>query len=62
MSEAEGKTFVSVVFLNLNKILEHHRRMLGSLLSRQRDQHPLVQSVTDIILDCKPYSMAYRSP
>ena len=56
MSEAEGKTFVSGVFWNLNKILEHHQRMLGSLLTRQRDQHPLVQSVTDIILDCKPCS------
>ncbi|KAH9063839.1 hypothetical protein EDB87DRAFT_1829598 [Lactarius vividus] len=53
MSEARGKTFVSEVFWNLNKISGHHQRMLGTLLTRQRDQHPLVQSVADIILDCK---------
>ncbi|KAF8269572.1 Dbl homology domain-containing protein, partial [Lactarius quietus] len=51
MSEPEGKMFVSEVFWNLGRILEHHQRMLGSLLTRQRDQHPLVQSVADIILD-----------
>jgi len=51
MSEEEGMDFVSVVFWNLDEILAHHRRMLGSLFSRQREQHPLVQSVADIILD-----------
>ncbi|KAH9037804.1 hypothetical protein EDB85DRAFT_1860932 [Lactarius pseudohatsudake] len=51
ISEARGKTFVSEVFWNLNKISGHHQRMLGTLLTRQRDQHPLVQSVADIILD-----------
>ncbi|SRR6266404_458497 len=59
MNEAKGATFVSEVFWNLRKISDHHQRMLGSLLTRQRDQHPLVQSVADIILDCKPCSMAY---
>ena len=62
MSEAKGKTFVSEVFWNLGKIFEHHQRMLGSLLSRQRDQHPLVQSVADIILDCKPCLLPYLIP
>lgn len=62
MSEAEGKALISEVFWNMGKILEHHQRMLGSLLSRQRDQHPLVQSVADIILDCKPYSMTFLIP
>jgi hypothetical protein len=62
MSEAEGKTFISEVFWNLGKLLEHHQRMLASLLTRQRDQHPLVQSVADIILDCKPCSMACEIP
>jgi len=51
MTEEKGKTFVSDVFWNLSEILAHHRRMLKSLFSRQRDQHPLVQSVADIILD-----------
>jgi hypothetical protein len=53
MSEEEGMDFVSVVFWNLDEILAHHRRMLGSLFSRQREQHPLVQSVADIILDSR---------
>ena len=51
MLKEKGMDFVSEVFWNLNEILIHHRRMLGSLFSRQRDQHPLVQSVADIILD-----------
>lgn len=32
-------------------ILAHHQRMLGALYARQREQFPLVQSLTDIILD-----------
>lgn len=51
MTKERGKTFVSEVFWNLNEILAHHQRMLRSLFSRQREQHPLVQSVADIILD-----------
>jgi hypothetical protein len=53
MTAEMGKDFVSEVFGNLSKILDHHQRMLASLFSRQRDQHPLVQSVADIILDCE---------
>ena len=44
-------SFVSEVFGNIDAIASHHQRMLGALFSRQREQHPLVQSVTDIILD-----------
>lgn len=29
--------------------------MLGALLARQREQHPLVQSVADIILDSQHF-------
>ncbi|KIM84853.1 hypothetical protein PILCRDRAFT_817654 [Piloderma croceum F 1598] len=43
--------FMSEVFWNLHDILTHHQRMLGSLFARQREQHPLVQSVADIVLD-----------
>ncbi|KAF8896352.1 hypothetical protein BD779DRAFT_1668158 [Infundibulicybe gibba] len=43
--------FIAEVFGNLDQILAHHQRMLGALFSRQREQHPLVQSVADIILD-----------
>ncbi|KIJ62800.1 hypothetical protein HYDPIDRAFT_29949 [Hydnomerulius pinastri MD-312] len=45
------QTFVSTVFWNLDQILMHHERMLAALFARQQDQHPLVQSVTDIILE-----------
>ena len=43
--------FLNEVFGNLSEILNHHQRMLGALFARQRDQHPLIQSVADIILD-----------
>ncbi|PCH42416.1 hypothetical protein WOLCODRAFT_25360 [Wolfiporia cocos MD-104 SS10] len=49
--EKNLRGFVSEVFNNLDRIREHHRRMLGSLFARQRDQHPLIQSVADIILE-----------
>jgi hypothetical protein len=39
------------VFCNLREILVHDQRMLRSLFVRQREQHPLIQSVADIILD-----------
>ena len=45
------ESFISEVFGNINPISSHHHRMLAALFSRQREQHPLVQSVTDIILD-----------
>lgn len=51
MAEEKRKIFVSEVFWNVNDILSHHKRMLRSLFARQRDQHPLIQSVADIILD-----------
>ncbi|KAI1797140.1 hypothetical protein LXA43DRAFT_982888 [Ganoderma leucocontextum] len=44
-------SFISETFFNLNTILAHHQRMLGALFARQREQFPLVQSLTDIILD-----------
>ncbi|KAI0342848.1 hypothetical protein BDW22DRAFT_1357379 [Trametopsis cervina] len=51
--------FVAEVFFNINQILGHHRRMLDALFERQREQHPLVQSVADIVLDT---SLAFRNP
>ncbi|KAH7884721.1 hypothetical protein F5I97DRAFT_1929559 [Phlebopus sp. FC_14] len=45
------QTFVSIVFWNLDQIISHHERMLAALFERQQDQHPIVQSVTDIILE-----------
>jgi RHO1 GDP-GTP exchange protein 1/2 len=51
MPKERAGDFVSKVFWNLDEILAHHRHMLRSLFVRQRDQHPLIQSVADIILD-----------
>ncbi|KAG0706814.1 hypothetical protein DFH29DRAFT_900165 [Suillus ampliporus] len=44
------RPFVQEAFWNLDRILVHHERMLAALFERQLDQHPLIQSVTDIIL------------
>lgn len=44
-------SFLDDVFGNLAAVLAHHQRMLGSLFARQREQHPIVQSVADIVLD-----------
>lgn len=43
--------FIREVFSNLNQIKERHELMLAALFERQRDQHPLVTSIADIILD-----------
>ncbi|CAA7267017.1 unnamed protein product [Cyclocybe aegerita] len=43
--------FIQEVFGNLNEILSHHNRILAALFARQRDQHPLIQSVADLLLD-----------
>ncbi|KAI3604794.1 signal transducer [Moniliophthora roreri] len=43
--------FIREVFGNFDQILSHHQRMLAALFARQRDQHPLIQSIADIVLD-----------
>ncbi|KAF7374933.1 hypothetical protein MSAN_00379400 [Mycena sanguinolenta] len=43
--------FITEVFGNLDQVVAHHERMLGALFARQREQHPLVNSISDIILD-----------
>lgn len=45
--------FINEVFYNLDEILDHHRKLLDALFERQREQHPLVQSIADIVLDSK---------
>lgn len=45
------KGFISEVFFNIDEIMAHHQRMLKALFQRQLEQHPLVQSVSDIVLD-----------
>lgn len=45
------RPFIQEVFWNLDHILVHHEHMLAALFERQLDQHPLIQSVTDIVLE-----------
>jgi RHO1 GDP-GTP exchange protein 1/2 len=52
--------FMQEVFFNVDAIEAHHSQMLKSLFERQREQHPLIQSVVDIILDRTPYSISLR--
>ena len=51
MASAKVESFIEEVFSNLNNIKEHHEIMIAALFARQRDQHPLVTSIADIILD-----------
>ncbi|KAF5377347.1 hypothetical protein D9757_007993 [Collybiopsis confluens] len=53
--------FIAEVFGNFSQILSHHQRMLGSLFERQREQHPLLQSIADIILDGMYHLFAAQS-
>ncbi|EPQ54101.1 hypothetical protein GLOTRDRAFT_116750 [Gloeophyllum trabeum ATCC 11539] len=54
--------FIKEVFYNLDEILAHHQRMLGDLFQRQREQHPLLQSISDIILDtCLLFQNEYET-
>ncbi len=46
--------FIYDVFANLSEILGYHQRMLDALFQRQREQHPLIQSVADVILESAP--------
>lgn len=55
--EPQLSGFIHEVFGNLNQILTYHRAMLKDLFARQRDQHPLIQSVADIVLDSERYSL-----
>ncbi len=45
------KNFIREVFFNFDEILQHHQKMLTALFARQREQHPWVMTVADIILD-----------
>lgn len=60
---AKLEGFISEVFYNLDDILAHHRRFLDALFERQREQHPLIISIIDIVFDSKfkHYHHAYLS-
>lgn len=56
------RPFIHEVFYNLGQITVHHEHMLAALFERQLDQHPLVQSVTDIVLEtCFQFQSDYES-
>ncbi|KAG1722954.1 uncharacterized protein EDB91DRAFT_1240160 [Suillus paluster] len=58
----EDLKLVTEVFWNLDRILVHHEHMLAALFERQLDQHPLIQSVTDIVLEtCFQFQGEYES-
>ncbi|KZO91124.1 hypothetical protein CALVIDRAFT_531027 [Calocera viscosa TUFC12733] len=43
--------FLLEVFSNLASVRQQHERMLTELYARQREQHPIIASVADIVLD-----------
>ncbi|KAG8827986.1 hypothetical protein FRC19_010494 [Serendipita sp. 401] len=43
--------FIHEVFWNFNDILARHLRLSAALFERQQDQHPIIQSIADIILE-----------
>ncbi|OCB84705.1 hypothetical protein A7U60_g8226 [Sanghuangporus baumii] len=49
--EGKADEFIYSTFWNLHDVLSFHQRMLGSLFVRQQEQHPLIHSVSDIILE-----------
>ena len=53
--KGDVEEFIHEVFWNLHEVLTFHQRMLAALFARQRDQHPLIQSVSDIILESTPH-------
>ncbi|EJD49605.1 hypothetical protein AURDEDRAFT_182754 [Auricularia subglabra TFB-10046 SS5] len=51
LPEKRLQEFVQTVFNNLQDILAFHQTMLAALFGRQRDQHPIIQGIADIVLD-----------
>lgn len=47
----EAQAFVNEVFGNYKEIMKYHKAMLEQLYQRQMEQHPLVQSIADIMLE-----------
>jgi hypothetical protein len=51
MDKERIRGFIQEVFWNLDEVIANHKRMLGQLFDRQKDQHPVVLSIADILLD-----------
>lgn len=45
------KGFVNEVFWNIDSIREEHERMLEALFQKQREFHPLIDSVAEIVMN-----------
>ena len=43
--------FIQDVFGNFNELQRLHERMIVTLFNRQQEQHPIIQSLSDIVLD-----------
>lgn len=52
--DGKPEDFIHEVFWNLHEVLTFHQRMLAALFARQREQHPLIQSIADIVLESTP--------
>ena len=53
---ASSARFVDEVFGNLHEILVHHQKMLEQLFVRQKETHPLIHSIADIVLDSECFA------
>jgi len=51
MSANDLSSFVQDVFGNMREIFNLHQQLLYALFERQCEQHPVLQTVADIILD-----------
>lgn len=60
LPEANMSGFIHNVFGNLHDILVHHRKMLERLFDRQRETHPLIHSIADIVLDSECAALSTR--
>jgi len=54
MSADDLSSFVQDVFGNMKEIFNLHQQLLYALFGRQCEQHPVLQTVADIILDSVP--------
>lgn len=43
--------FIAEVFSNIGEIEKIHQRMVAALFRRQRKEHPIITTVSDIVLD-----------
>ncbi|KIJ51066.1 hypothetical protein M422DRAFT_65631 [Sphaerobolus stellatus SS14] len=51
LSPGRVEIFIRELFYNMEQVLAHHQRMLSALFALQREQHPILLSVGDIVLD-----------